>query len=31
VVDAGVCLATGWPKCCGVTMTIDSPEERAKL
>jgi hypothetical protein len=19
----------GWPKCCGVTMTIDSPEERA--
>lgn len=19
----------GWPKCCGFTMTIDSPEERA--
>jgi hypothetical protein len=19
----------GWPKCCGYTMTIDSPEERA--
>lgn len=19
----------GWPKCCGQTMTIDSPEERA--
>lgn len=22
-------LQTGWPKCCGYTMTIDSPEERA--
>jgi hypothetical protein len=22
-------LAHGWPKCCGETMTIDSPEERA--
>lgn len=21
----------GWPKCCGYTMTIDSPEERAVL
>lgn len=20
----------GWPKCCGETMTIDSPEERAE-
>ena len=19
----------GWPKCCGYTMTIDSPDERA--
>lgn len=22
------CLSNGWPKCCGYTMTIDSPEER---
>lgn len=21
----------GWPKCCGYTMTIDSPEERNAL
>lgn len=21
----------GWPKCCGYTMTIDSPEERRTL
>lgn len=21
-------LRKGWPKCCGETMTIDSPEER---
>jgi len=21
----------GWPKCCGYTMTIDSPKERALL
>jgi hypothetical protein len=28
-VDAGGALAHGWPKCCGYTMTIDSPEERA--
>jgi hypothetical protein len=27
-VDAAQCMATGWPTCCGVTMTIDSPEER---
>lgn len=20
----------GWPKCCGYTMSLDSPEERAK-
>lgn len=24
-------LRHGWPKCCGYTMTIDSPEERAAL
>jgi len=25
----GECLGSGWPKCCGYTMTIDSPEEQA--
>ncbi len=29
-VDSENCLRTGWPECCGYTMTIDSPEERAK-
>ena len=24
-------LRHGWPKCCGYTMTIDSPEERSAL
>lgn len=28
-VDSAVALASGWPKCCGYTMTIDSPEEQA--
>jgi hypothetical protein len=27
-VSSAECLATGWPKCCGYTMSIDSPEER---
>ncbi len=26
--SSGYCLRYGWPKCCGHTMTIDSPEER---
>jgi hypothetical protein len=26
--DSGHNLRRGWPKCCGFTMTIDSPEER---
>lgn len=30
-VNAAHCLATGWPKCCGYTMTIDSPDERKAL
>ncbi|MFT0546972.1 hypothetical protein ACMHYO_11590 [Allopusillimonas ginsengisoli] len=30
-VNATEALACGWPKCCGYTMTIDSPEERAAL
>ncbi len=29
-VDSVHALRNGWPKCCGYTMTIDSPEERAK-
>lgn len=28
-VDAERALGRGWPKCCGYTMTIDSPAERA--
>jgi len=27
-VDSAQCLRTGWPKCCGETMSIDSPQER---
>ena len=30
-INAAHCLAHGWPKCCDHTMTIDSPEERARL
>ncbi len=30
-VDSGKCLRTGWPECCGETMTIDSPEERKEF
>lgn len=30
-VNPGHCLQRGWPKCCGYTMTIDSPEEQAEL
>lgn len=26
-VDSAAALRTGWPKCCGYTMTIDPPEE----
>lgn len=26
-VDAAHCLRKGWPRCCGYTMTIDSPDE----
>ena len=29
-VDSAHCLASGWPKCCGCTMTIDAPVRRAK-
>jgi len=27
-VDSVLALQYGWPKCCTLTMTIDSPEER---
>lgn len=30
-VKASGAMRHGWPKCCGHTMTIDSPEERAAL
>ena len=30
-VDPAHCLQHGWPKCCGATMTIDSPEEQRAL
>lgn len=28
-VDSAEAMRSGWPLCCGYTMTIDSPEERA--
>lgn len=30
-VNGSAAMRNGWPKCCGYTMTIDSPEERAAL
>lgn len=30
-VDSEDSMKHGWPKCCGYTMTIDSPEERKAL
>lgn len=30
-VNSSQALQTGWSKCCGYTMTIDSPSERAEL
>jgi len=27
LVNSAKCLSSGWPKCCGYTMTIDEPEE----
>lgn len=30
-VDAAGALRNGWPKCCGYTMTIDSPDEQGRL
>ena len=31
VVNGAECLRSGWPKCCGETMTVDSPAERKRL
>ena len=28
-VNCGDAMRSGWPKCCGYTMTLDSPLERA--
>lgn len=30
-VNSGKSLSSGWPLCCGETMTIDSPEERTAM
>lgn len=30
-VDTTSALQNGWPKCCGYTMTIDSPDEQRQL
>lgn len=30
-VDSSYAMRNGWPKCCGYTMTIDSPEEQKRL
>jgi hypothetical protein len=30
-VNSAGALRHGWPRCCGQTMSIDSPEERAAL
>jgi hypothetical protein len=29
-IDSAGAMQHGWPKCCGYTMTIDSPEEQAR-
>lgn len=29
--DSAESMRHGWPKCCGYTMTIDSPEEQKRL
>ena len=29
--DSAEALRNGWPKCCGHTMTIDSPDEQKRL
>jgi len=29
--NSAIAFRNGWPKCCGYTMTIDSPEEQKQL
>jgi hypothetical protein len=29
--DSATAMRFGWPKCCGYTMTIDSPEDQQRL
>ena len=29
--DSAEAMRYGWPKCCAMTMTIDSPEEQKRL
>ena len=29
--DSAASIRNGWPKCCGYTMTIDSPDEQRRL
>ena len=26
-VDSVICIAAGWPKCCGYTMSLDEPKK----
>lgn len=30
-IDSANALRSGWPKCCGYTMTVDSPDEQAAM
>ena len=30
-ISPGYCFQNGWPKCCGYTMTLDSPQERGQV
>jgi hypothetical protein len=30
-IDPRECFSSGWPTCCGSTMSLDSPEEHAAL
>ncbi len=29
-VDSAVCLRSGWPKCCGYTMRLESSKQKEK-
>ena len=30
-VNSGAAPKTGWPKCCGYTMSLDTPEDRRQF